>query len=83
MRFVQYVGGGRLELNYMWLPTWMGMDSALKQEVEKALAEKFQGRGVDELDALNEELLDWFEQRFSAVPGLRDYLDGLKFVTDG
>lgn len=83
MRFVQYVGNGRLELNYMWLPTWMGMDAALKKEIEQALAEKFQGRTVDELDALNDELLDWLQERFSALSGLRDYLDGLKFVTDG
>lgn len=79
MRFIQYTGDGLLELNYMWLPTWLGMNAAFKKTCERALSEKFKGRTTEDLDDLQEEFLDFVIEKYP-LPGLRDYLDGIKFV---
>ena len=78
MRFVD-VNKGVLELNYMWLPTWLGLNQRFKEKLEKDLTEKFKGRLSSELDDIHEEVIDYIVEAFP-LPGLRDYLDGVKFV---
>ncbi len=81
MRFLQYDEDSQaVTLNYMWLPTWLGMNAAFKRDVEAAFRGKIEGASTADLDALEEELLDYIVKRHPAVPGLRDYLDGIKFV---
>lgn len=81
MRLVQYAGGGVLELNYMWLPTWLGMNSKFKRELEAKMAARIKGRPITDLDEINNEVLQYILHKYP-LPGLGDYLDGLKFVTD-
>ena len=78
---VVVVSGKALELNYMWLPTWLGQNGAFKQELEKDLAKKIAGRPItaDSLDEINTMVIDYICEKYK-VPGLFDYLDGLKFV---
>jgi len=82
MRLLVLTEPGVLELNYTWLPVWIGINTSLKNDLEKDLQEKFIGREVGEgaLDEMNEAVIDWLVKRFPQVEGLRDYLDGLKFV---
>lgn len=80
MRFVQFTDGV-LELNFMWLPTWLGMNAKFKRELEKELADKFRGRTTAEMDAIHEEVIDYIIEKYP-LPGLRDYLDGIKFVDE-
>ncbi len=68
---------GTVELNFMWLPTWIGMNARLKQDMEKELAEQVTGKTVEEANRI---VLDYLCQKFP-IEGLRDYLDGLKFVS--
>lgn len=81
MRCVQYIGNGVVELNYMWLPTWIGQNTALKAELEKKLKEDVVGRGVTEelLDDLHDAVINYLTEKYP-IEGLFDYLDGLKFV---
>jgi hypothetical protein len=39
---------GVVELNYMWLPTWIGLNSALLQEIGDHLRAHAIGRELDE-----------------------------------
>ncbi len=82
MRFVVHTGPGQVELNYLWLPTWIGMNKQIKEEMEAALAEKVEGRPLteDTLDEVHTEVVDWLSKRFTSLPGLFDYLDAVKHV---
>jgi len=79
MRFVHFDDNGVLALNYMWLPTWIGLNATLKRDMEKTLSERFVGRTSEELDAMHEEVIEYLATRFP-LAGLRDYLDGVKYV---
>jgi hypothetical protein len=82
MRSVVVVGPGELELNYMWLPTWIGMNTALKAEIETALQPKLVGQPLDNdtLDWAHEQVVLILEGKFPELTGLRDFLDSLKFI---
>lgn len=82
MRAIMRTDEGVIELNYMWLPTWLGMNSVVKKQLGDKLAPSFVGRTIDEaeLDKMNDETIDAIVAMFPLMDGLRDYLDGLKFV---
>lgn len=83
MLLVVAAEAGVLELNYSWLPTWIGINTPLKQELEDAIAKRLLGKPMSE-ESLQEAhimVLDFFTEKFPSHEGLRDYLDGLKFVT--
>jgi hypothetical protein len=69
---------GAVELNWMWLPTWIGMNTRLKMEMEEELAPMLAGKTMEEG---NEVVLDYLCDKFP-LTGLRDYLDGIKFVEE-
>lgn len=85
MRTIIHEGNGIITLNYMWLPTWLGMNSVAKKQIESKLAETFKGRYItdEELDKMDAEVIDVIVGMFKGFTGLKDYLDGLKFVGDG
>lgn len=76
MLLVNRVKDGVYELNYMWLPTCIGMNVKLKQEMERELAVVAQGKTPEEVSDL---VLGWLCERVP-VEGLRDYIDGMKFL---
>ena len=82
MRAVVHVDHGVLELNYMWLPTAIGMNSLLKQEIEKTLAEKLQGLPLDDagLDKAHDVVVEFLESKFPDIQGLGRFLDGMKYI---
>lgn len=82
MRAVVHTEEGILELNWMWLPTWIGMNANLKASIEKELAEKVVGLSIteDNLDYIHGLVVDYLVKQNTFVEGLRDYLDSLKFV---
>lgn len=84
MRAVIRTGPGVVELNWMWLPTFVGMNAQLKKELEERLAPKLEGRPLeDSLDDAHEMVIEFLVEKFPALEGLRDYLDAMKYVTDG
>jgi len=74
---------GVIELNYMWLPTWIGMNGPLKKELEDAIKDKVVGRACNEetLEFVDELVISFLEKKSPGIDGLREYLEGLKFVT--
>jgi hypothetical protein len=83
MRFI-HVDGNAVEVNYMFLPTFLGLNSALLQEMEGQIAPLLVGKEAtdDVLDAANDAVLDFIEKRFPDIEGLRDYLDAVKFIQE-
>lgn len=84
MRLVDRTGPGQLGLNYMWLPTFIGMHTSLVAEIDAAVAKAVTGLPLDEtsLDIAERAAHAFLEQRFPNIAGLFDYIDGLKFVTN-
>ena len=82
MRAVVHVAAGIVELNFMWLPTWIGMNAGAKKEVENKLKDLIEGMAItpDNLDRMHEMVIDELVALNPAVNGLREYLDGLKYV---
>lgn len=89
MRTVVPTEEGVLELNYLWLPTWIGINSILKKQIEDELGEKIVGLEMtdDTLNQIDEMVVDFLVEQNPHIEGLKDFLDGLKFVhfkmTDG
>jgi len=84
MRLITRTGPGEVEFNFMWAPTFIGLDSTVKKEIEKHMGPKLVGKTMDDdtLDWAHDEVIDFLCQRYGGIPGLRDYLDALKFVQD-
>lgn len=82
MRLVVSPEPGIVELSYTWLPTWIGMNTALKQKLEDKLQREVIGLPMTDetMDALHEKVLNFFVEEFPQITGLRDYLDGIKFI---
>lgn len=66
----------------MWLPTWIGSNAMIKKRLEEELSDLIVGRELTEqnLDEIDDLVIDALEELNPSVEGLRDYLDGLKFV---
>ena len=77
-------GPGEVSLNFMWLPTFIAYDAALKKHIEEKLAPELVGKDLTEdvLQHAHDAALDIICAWHHAIPGLRDYLDAMKFVQD-
>lgn len=82
MRAVVQVGPGTVELNYMWLPTAIGMNSLLKKEIEEAIGPALQGLPLDDagLDKAHDIVVDFLVKKFPEMDGLDRFLDGMKYL---
>lgn len=80
MRLVIRTREKELELNWMFLPTFMGMNIQLKRDIEKSL-EKFRGRTVTDtlLDEMHEFVLGLLLGKFP-LPGLEAYLRAMEGI---
>lgn len=83
MRLVDRTGPGTLGLNFMWLPTFVGMNTQLIKEIESAISDGIVGKPLDEgtLDAAHHAVIEFLSSKFPHIKGMFDYLDGVKFVT--
>jgi len=68
----------------MWLPTFIGLNNSFKKRIEDELAPLLQGKELTEdlLDAASDRVIDILCESHKSLPGLRDYLDAIKFVED-
>ena len=82
MRAIIDAGKGVVELNYMWLPTFIGMNAVLKQRMEKDLQAELRGVELDDrgLDRAHDLVVDYVVKQFPNIKGLDLYLDGLKYL---
>lgn len=83
MRAVSATQNG-VELNYMFLPTFIGFNASVKSEVESKLLNEFAGSTIteDKLDQMHEFVVDYLCNRFPLV-GLRQYLNGMSHLRSG
>lgn len=84
MRVVVATAPGELELNYMMLPTFIGMNALLKKDLETTLKSKIEGQPWTEsaLDHAHDLVIDFLVEKFASLKGLRDYLESIKYLTD-
>jgi hypothetical protein len=70
-----------VELNYMWLPTWLGENLQFKRDVDKRFNSEIVGQPLTDafLDEINSKLLKFIAEKYP-ISGLFEYLDSLKFV---
>lgn len=86
MRLFVVAEPGRLELNYMWLPTWIGMNRVLTQsldsEMSKLLVEGNRSLTTEEsdMDFIDDFLIEALCRRFPSLTGLREHLRSLKGI---
>ena len=82
MRLVVLTDPGTLEINYTWLPTWIGMNTALVQRLGNVLRKQLLHAQVSEATVAMAEslLLDALDKEFPYVDGLRQLLLGLHGV---
>lgn len=82
MKIVVRTGPGAVGLNYMWLPTFVGMNTALVREIEEHVAPHLVGKELTDevLDAAGEAAVDYLVKKFPSVSGIFEYLEGLKYV---
>jgi hypothetical protein len=86
VRLVDRTGPGTLGLNFMWLPTFVGMNTQLIKEIEDAISSDIVGKPLDErtLETAHYAVIEYLGKKFPHIVGLVDYLDGVKFaVSDG
>lgn len=88
MRFVHVTHDNIVELNWMWLPTWIGQNSHLKKELEEELNHFIAQNSLQSLDEralghINAKVRAFLAKKFPAPKGLMDYLDALEHVEDG
>ena len=72
------------ELAWMWLPTFIGQNTALLEELDGVLVNRFPPpveitEGV--LDVIHEFVIKWICEKLN-IPGLDLYLKGLEHVGD-
>lgn len=82
MLLVQRTAPGHIELNWSWLPTWIGMNTALLRDIEDAVMPKLAGQALDDalLERAHNLVILYLQERYANIQGVDDYLDGIKFV---
>lgn len=86
MKLFVRTGPGTLSLNYMWLPTFVGMNGQLIKEIEEYVAPFLLGKELTDetLEQAGDAVISFLSSKFPHIKGIYEYLDGLKYVeTDG
>jgi hypothetical protein len=84
MRLVVWIESeGVLELNWTWLPTFIGMNSPLKKRIEEQIIPIAVGQSLSEelLQAVDEAIILFLVEEFK-IEGLREYLCAIQAVKD-
>lgn len=82
MRTVVSSAPGVIEVNWSWLPTFIGMNSKLQTQIVAAVSPYIVGKPVDDetLDLAHDLVVEEIVKTFPRTEGLREFLDSLKFV---
>jgi hypothetical protein len=82
MKVIVRTAPGAVGLNYMWLPTFVGMNTALVREIEEHVAPFLVGKELTDevLDVAGDAAIDFLAKKFPSVSGIFEYLEGLKYV---
>jgi hypothetical protein len=80
------IAPGELQINYAWLPNWLGLDRAVVEELEeKVLVPLLESAQFENADQACLEghyrVCKYLAAKFPQHEGLFNFLDALKFVT--
>lgn len=83
MLTVVKTGEGVIELNYMWLPTWLGMNTGVSKPLEDALRMKWVGAQLtnEVLYTIHLEVIAYLVGHYR-IPGLEQYLRAIEMVDE-
>lgn len=83
MRLVHIAKDGAVELNWMWLPTFIGQNYMVLRELQKVWMEKFRNAPKTEatLDIIHDFTIGWLFEKFP-MPGLDKYLKAIENVRE-
>jgi len=83
MRLVNIAKDGAVELNWMWLPTFIGQNYLVMKELEKAWREKFlkAPRTDEQMEVIHQFTIKWLQDKFK-IPGLDVYLKAIENVME-
>ncbi len=75
---------GVIELNFIWLPCWIGMNVRLQAQLKEKLGKAFVGKPINEesLEEMSKIVIDTLVGMHPAIKGLRKYLEALKYIKD-
>lgn len=73
---------GVLELNWTWLPSFMGLDASLRETLRLHLAGKYEGRAMSDetLQEAHADVVAFLKDRYPALLGLDRFFDALQHV---
>jgi hypothetical protein len=84
MRVIHFdAAAGRVTLNFMFLPTFIGQNPIIQKELQKELAKMFAGKTVTPglLDEVHTWIIQWLQNKFQ-IAGLEKYLQAIEEVQD-
>lgn len=76
---------GALELNWMWLPTFIGQNYVVMKDLEKVWREKYSGTTFipeteeETMKTIHDFTIQWLCEKFK-IPGLDKYLEAITNV---
>lgn len=82
MRVVQVAKDGALELNWMWLPTFIGQNFGVCKELASVWKVWYPNGFLsteENLEAIHIKTIEWFAAKFN-LEGLYDYLKAIEHV---
>ena len=82
MDLVIPTGDGNVEINFSWLPTWLGLNQPMLSQISSKMFESFVGRTIDAecIAQMNTEVIRLLCEEFSAINGLDTLLKALEHV---
>ena len=73
-----------VELNFMWLPTFIGQNPIVLKKLQADLEKSFIRKQMTEetLWSMHHKVISWLEKEFP-ISGIGDYLHAIEMVQDG
>ena len=84
MKLVHLAEDGAAELQWMWLPTFIGQSFYVMEDLRKAWKIAFPDGlpATDEgLQKIHDFTIDWLDKKFN-IPGLSNYLSAIEYVEE-
>jgi hypothetical protein len=74
-------GQGILEVNYTWLPSWIGLNSKLLADIGNSVSSSVVGLPLEEAERVGHAaVVRYVVNAYPDLEGLEEYLNALKLV---
>lgn len=83
MRFVHKTDDG-WDINWMWMPSFLGLSTSLTAQIRESLRQKFEGRTMTDrlVEEMHQKCIDVICEKFPNTRGLREYLMAIREVKE-